>query len=807
MKPAACLLMVLILITATAASSFVHAQTSPKPIALSGIVKDSLSKEPLAFATIAVFSNTAFPDTVLHCNERGFFTVARPSASRLIVTATGYHQKALPADTLVLFPDYSILLKPQSQELKAVTVSATQPLIRREVDKLVYNTEADPESKFRSTLEILKKVPYLSLDAQGNLLLKGQSGYRILINGKPSGMMDHNAMEILKSLPASTIQSIEVYTTPPSKYDAEGLAGIINIITTRKVGEGYKGTVNLNGSAPAGGPGAGFSFTATQKKFGVELYGGANASWSPLVQTGTSRSTTGDLPTVLSVSGSSKSNNHGRYIGSQFSYEIDSLQLLTAQLNANGFTSKGSVSRLSMLEGTASLLQQYRQRNTAGGKNNGFDGSLNYQLGFKKDKSKLFTTSYRFMQYQTRNHSENVFDERVQYDDPDFNQLNNTSTQEHTGQADYIQTLKKIKLEAGVKAIFRKNESNFRTLRYMNNVFQEDPEQQNVFANHQTVLSAYNSYQLALNQWSFKAGARLEQTINQISFQSTRTKVNKTYFNLVPTLVMNRNNADGSYFNLGYSQRLKRPGINRLNPFVNRSNPDFEESGNPDLKATLLHNIDLGYGFNRKQSVNIGLSYAFAHNFDLRSSRYDPATRITYITYSNSGDIAALMLNMNLNLAITKALKTVVNGNLAHFWIESDADARLQKLKRFIYSASLNNTYTFSKDWIAGASADFYGRNIAPAQVQGTINGFIATSFSLSKNMLNRKLALSAYVNNPFTRFRTSRTEITGSNFTQTDFTEAYFRKAGISVNYKFGKLKQDIKRGKRSINNNDVAN
>ncbi|MCD2424510.1 outer membrane beta-barrel protein [Niabella pedocola] len=787
--------------------SRLRAQTPQKPAMLSGFVKDSLSKEPVAFATISVFSNAPVPDTIFHCDERGFFKVMRPAAQRLVVTAAGYHQKTVAADTVLLFPGSVIFLKPQSQELKTVTVSAARPLIRREVDKLIYNTEADPESKFRSTLEILKKVPYLSLDAQGNLLLKGQSGYRILVNGKPSGMMDHNAMEILKSLPASTIQSIEVYTTPPSKYDAEGLSGIINIITTRKIGAGYKGTLNLNGSTPTGGPGGGFSFTATHEKFGVELYGGANASRNPLVHTGTSRSTTGDVPTELTVSGTNKSNNRGRYIGSQFSYEIDSLQLLTAQLNLNGFNSNGSVSRLSMLEGTSSLLQQFRQQNTARGSNNGFDGALNYQLGFKKDKSKIFTASYRFMQYQAENRSENTFSDRVHYDIFDFNQLNNTSTQEHTGQADYIQNLKQIKLEAGVKAIFRQNGSDFHTLQYVNNAFQEDPEQQNVFTNHQTVLSAYNSYQLALKQWSFKAGARLEQTINQINFQSTHTQVNKTYFNLVPTVVINRNNTDGSYLNLGYSQRLKRPGINRMNPFVNRSNPDFEESGNPDLRATLLHNFDLSYGFNRKQSVNIGLNYAFAHNFDLRYSRYDPATRITYITYSNSGDISALVLNLNLNLAVTKALKTVINGNLAHFWIESDADAQAQKLTRFIYSASLNNTYTFPKNWVAGAAADFYGKNIAPAQVQGTVNGFIATSFSLSKTVLNHKLAFSAYINNPFTKYRSSRTEISGFNFTQADFTETYFRKAGISVNYKFGKLKQDIKRGKRGINNNDVAN
>ncbi|WP_018627696.1 outer membrane beta-barrel family protein [Niabella aurantiaca] len=774
---------------------------------VSGFVKDSLSKEPLAFATVTVFTKASVPDTVFYCNEQGFFNTPVPPAGRLAFTATGHHQKVVPVDSFGSLPEPVIYLNPQQQELKGVTVSAAKPLIRREVDKLVYNIEADPEAKFRNTLEIMKKVPFLSVDAQGNLLLKGNSSYRILINGKPSGMMDNNAVEVLKSLPAATIQSIEVYTTPPSKYDAEGLSGIINIITTKKPGQGYKGTIHISESIPTGGPGAGFSFTAVHKKLGVELYGGANISRNPPVQTGTTRTTSGDQPTLLTVSGSGKNGNDGRYIGSQFSYEIDSLQLVTAQLNANGFYSKGSASRSSALEQAGTLLQQFRQQNMVRGKNNGFDGSLNYQLGFKNNKSKLLTASYRFMQYRTGSRSENAFTDLINYDISDFNQFNNTSIQEQTGQADYIQTLKKIKLEAGVKAIFRQQKSDFHTLQYDGSFFSEDPAQQNVFVNDQKVLSAYNTYLLAIKQWSIKAGARLEQTVNHIHFQSTNTAVNNQYFNLVPAIVINRNSTGGSYINLGYNQRLKRPGINRLNPFVNRSNPDFEESGNPGLKATRLHNFDLGYGFNRKQSVNLGLSYAFAHNFDLRSSRYDPATRITYITYSNSGDIAALMLNANLNLAVTKALKTVINGNLAHFWIETDADAQSQRLTRFIYSASLNNTYTFDKNWTATASADFIGKNIAPAQVQGTVNGFIATSFSLSKDLWSDKLAVSASVNNPFTKYRSSRTEITGFNFIQTDLTETYFRKASISVRYKFGRLKQDVKRNKRGINNNDVAN
>ena len=139
--------------------------------------------------------------------------------------------------------------------------------------------------------------------------------------------------------------------------------------------------------------------------------------------------------------------------------------------------------------------------------------------------------------------------------------------------------------------------------------------------------------------------------------------------------------------------------------------------------------------------------------------------------------------------------------------MQSFVDGRVVKAQHLLYTATLSNSYSFPGDWVAGASLYIYGKNLAPAQIQGTVNGYVASNFSLSKNLLKNKLSLSAYINNPFTKFRNSRTEITSYNFTETSGSQEYFRKAGISINYRFGKLKQDIKKNKRSISNNDVSN
>lgn len=785
----------------------------PDSVTITGTVVDT-AQTPIPGTTIAATVNDSIINNT-SASESGAFNLTIPKSGKIALkfSSAGYQISIKPFSINDAVNDTinmdTIALHQETKELKGVTVTAKTPLIKQEIDKLVYNTEVDPESKFRSVLDIMRKVPYLSVDGQENLLLKGNSSYRILINGKPSGILDSDPKQFLKSLPASTIQNIEVYTTPPSKYDAEGLGGVINIITNKKIGEGYKSSVNLGYRFPVGGPELGFSFTATHKKLGVELYGGINASQTPWETTISSRNSFGADHTALTVSSESNSNYRGRRLGTQFSYEIDSLRLLTAQINFNGSNSKGNTSRFSQLFVNNSIYQQFAQASNYNDVDNGFDGGMNYQRSFKKDKSKLLTVSYQYRQYKTDKSNFNYFTDTVNYSYPNFNQYNHPFFNEHTGQLDYVQNIKKVKLEAGLKAIYRKNTSDFTTAleNIITGSYENDPTRQDFFQNEQTILSAYNTYSFSLKEWSFKAGARAEETLNNIDFRSTNTKVNSSYFNLVPAIVINKNNKNGSYFNWGYNQRLKRPGIYRMNPFINQSNPNFIETGNPNLEATTMHNFSMSYGINKKQSYNGSLSYAFMNNMDLKISRYDPDSKITYITYENSGKVAALMLDANANLAITKGLRTTINGQLAKFWIRLQDNGNITYINPVLYKFFISNAYSFEKNWTANATVYVNGRNLANAQAQGYIKGYISTSLSLSKTLIKKKLTLSAFVDNPFTKFRNNELKITSGNFVETNLWRQHFRQFGFSANYNFGKLKKDIQKNKRSINNNDIAN
>src|SRR4029077_13347907 len=169
----------------------------------------------------------------------------------------------------------TIYLKPSGKQLKEVSVVVVKPLIKRDLDGITYDVSADPETPSLSALDMMRKVPLLTVDGNDNIKLKGKANYKILINGKESALMAKNPSDVLRSMPATNIERIEVITTPPAKYDAEGLAGIINIITKKNVDQGYN--IGINGRYNTlWGPGFNLNGTLKQGKFGLSAFAGYN---------------------------------------------------------------------------------------------------------------------------------------------------------------------------------------------------------------------------------------------------------------------------------------------------------------------------------------------------------------------------------------------------------------------------------------------------------------------------------------------------------------------------------------------------
>lgn len=788
-------------------SKGVFAQTVKHDFKIQGIVADSTTKIPLDFLTVSLLSAK---DSVLKYESTkadGSFSFSNliPAKYHIRVQGIGFITKAVAADSES--GDLgTIYISKANKALKEVTVTERRQLIKQEADRITYDLQADPESKVSSVLDMMRKVPYLSVDGNDNIMLQGSASYKIFINGKPSGMVERNPKDILRSMPASTIKSIQVITNPSSKYDAEGLAGIINIITVQQADNGYHGSVNLSEKGPVGGPGAGGTFTLKQRKLGLSVLAGGNSYNTPQTTGLNTRVTTGSDATSLDQNSNQKSNSRNGYGGMELSYELDSLNLISAQFNLNGNKLTGLSDQNTFLNGTSGILQRYSLLNDNSSRGNGTDAAFNYQVGFKANKEQTLTFSYRYMNYGNDLFNDIAISNVLNYTNPDYKQSNSESLSEHTVQVDYIQPFKQIILEAGLKGIFRNNKSDFQynVLNSATGLFEPDNTRSNVFSNKQDVFAAYNTYSYNLKSWQFKAGVRVEQTVINGDFSQGSTEINQRYLNILPSVVASKKFEDRSSLSLAFSSRMQRPSITQLNPFVNRSNPSFISSGNPDLRPTTSQLLQLSYFRSGKATLNLSLGYIFFNSVIGQISSYDSLSKVTLTRFENASKGRILKTNIYFNYPFTNNWNISLNADLRHLNFYSRIDGGTLKNSGYMAYVNATSGYSFNKGWRVNVNLTMNSGGVSSAQ--GKTNGFTATSFSVNKDIVKNKLALSAAVANPFTKYRYINDKLYGTDFIQTTTSQLYFRSFTISLNYRFGKLKSELKKNKRGITNDDLV-
>jgi outer membrane receptor for ferrienterochelin and colicin len=274
-----------------------------------------------------------------------------------------------------------------------VSVTAARPLMKQEVDRLSYDVLADPESKTLTALDMIRKVPLLSVDANDAIKLRGSGNYKILLNGKESAIMARNPSDILKSMPGANIVKIEVITTPPAKYDAEGLAGIINIITKKNADQGYNIGINSNYNT-AYGARANLNFTVKQGKFGLSGFTGTGKR--PERTTAFFNQTDFlQQPSSITQNGTRFNGGTNNYVSTELSFEADSLNLLTGSFNY--YKNANTTGSNQFTQQTDNGVEtDFTTTNMGNGNFEGKDFGLNYQLGFKGNKDRLLTASYKF---------------------------------------------------------------------------------------------------------------------------------------------------------------------------------------------------------------------------------------------------------------------------------------------------------------------------------------------------------------------------------------------------------------------------
>jgi ferric enterobactin receptor len=437
--------------------------------------------------------------------------------------------------------------------------------------------------------------------------------------------------------------------------------------------------------------------------------------------------------------------------------------------------------------------------NVGDGSGSSKDFAMNYQNTARKNARQLFTASYQYSAFNNLAENRIRFSDKVNYPPSDYSQINNQRTNEHTGQIDMLMPLKNWTVAGGVKTIFRTNESRFGT---------ETNESENMlrndFFNTQNVYSVYNSFRYSTKQWGISGGFRLENTVLYVDFVSSGLSIKKDYYNWLPTLAINRKIGMHSV-GFSYMERIQRPGIYQLNPFVDRSNPLIERTGNPDLLPSVMHDLSFKYSYSGKSSVNFSAGIISIKDMLFPVIVYNPDTKVTLHSYDNVGKARLLpAISASLNRQISKKWNISMNGRWSHATVEGVVDGIKVVNSGMMYGGYLGGGYRSQKGWRWNAGVNHIGPTV---NIQELRVGFFYSSFSVNKELLKGKVIMAASVNNPFKMYRRNITEGFGPSFVQRYEQNSYFRSFKVSLNYKFGKLKNGIKKNTRNIRNDDVKN
>ena len=809
------------------------AQNTQHSYTITGVVADSTTHEgePYATLTITRADSTAKPIKQALTDIKGRFSISSSGTGSylLMVRSMGRKpmQRAYTVDATTRTIDLgTLLLQDGGNQLETVEVVAYKPLVKADVDKIAYSVEDDPEANTNTVIEMLKKVPMVTVDGQDNIRVNGNSSFKIYVNGKPNNMMTKNPKEVLKSMPASSIKKIEVITNPGPKYDAEGVGGILNIVTEGKGPEGYNAT--FSGRANNSSYGGGLYATVKQGKLTMSVNYNASSNHSPKGYTYSDRSQIGTDGTVTSSTvADGYTKGHSQWQGGdvEASYEIDTLRLITGSFSLSKFTSKRDAlnTAFSTVPATGQRLYGYRSPSHSKENWDDYSASLDYQRSFSV-KDRLLTLSYRLESSPSTSDSRYLYTDREAADDwqtfidrmRDQRMDGDENTMEHTFQIDYTTPFAKHHTwEAGVKYILRRNKSDNDRYNLGTGDKDEtyDSDNSSHYRHHNDILAAYTGYGLTLDKWSARLGLRYEHTLQKVEYLLGRgTNFHKNFDDLVPSARLGYKFSDATNLSLGYKMRINRPGIWYLNPYLDDRIPDAISQGNPNLDTEKSHAVDLQFSsYNSKLTYTLTGTYRFVNNSiesvdrlvndrDIEGLPNPTGKDVIYSSYANIGHIQYAGLMAYANWTPITNTRITLNGSVGYSHMSDGQSLRNHGWCTNI-DASLQQT--FAKTWIFNAS--YYVQTPQPT-LQGKDARYQWYNFSLSKSFMDKRLTLSAYGTNPFgKRYFCYRSETVANNFRTTSSSSWCQLYYGVSVSFRIGKLKASVKHTERTVENNDV--
>lgn len=755
-------------------------------ITYQGQVVDEATSEPIPYVTVVLVSSQS--ENVLTgttSDDLGNFSLSSDSSEAYVrITFFSYDEKRveLPSSMVGNVVNLGqITLSMAAQEIGGVEVSAEKSSMEFKLDKRVFNVGKDISSTGMGALEVLNNVPSVSVDIEGNIKLRGNSGVQILINGKPSVLSDDPA-NALGTITADMIESIEVITNPSAKYDAGGTSGILNIILKKDEKKGFNGSISVNTGWPHNHS-VGGSINYRANKVNLFTQFGAGYRSLPNYNKNENRDLTSGSSVLSNGVGYRNENFYNITLGSDF--YLNKYNTITLSGNvAYEIEQQPSETNISIYDSLDQLVSSYQRQETTDALNPKYQYDLQYKKEFKNNKEHTLQFS-SLGSYFGKTQSSDFINQAFEGTNSFRNQKTETSFYQlsQTMQLDYVNPLtKKWTLESG--AMYEMNDvgNDYAVYDEEASGYVIDSSFTNNFEYNQKVLGVYSTGAYETEKWGVKLGLRVENTDLTTVLTTTNQLNHQNFTNLFPTLHTSYKFSNKFQLQGGYSRRIFRPRLWDLNPFFNIQNNYNIRTGNPELLPEFGDSYELTSIFYwKKFMLNTSLYYLYTTNVKENITYFQDDVSIT--TPENIGVNHKIGAEANWKYTVTKWFSANGDVNYGYFNRQGEFEAQNFDFEGSQWSASVMTKFKLKGDWDLEVSGNYES---SVKTIQGRVSGFAFADLGLRKKLWKGKGVVNLAVRDMFAS-RIRETVIDQSSYYLYSFSQRG-RFVTLGFSYSFGK-------------------
>ena len=730
---------------------------------ISGFILDSQNRAPIEYATIVIKNGTEVLDGTISKKDGSFEISINPKSNYIIdISFLGYETQSIDSFEIEkgnMIALGEILLQPTQTQLEEVVLNSNISSIQSKIDRQVYAASEFSIAKGGNASDLIRNIPSISINAIGEISVRGSSGFVVLLNDKP---IQSDVQSLLNQIPANSIKNVEVITAPSAKYDAEGKAGIINILTLKNTFEGDYFQVNTLLGAPSIQD---YENAESAQRFGADItYNTVREKWN--LSTGFSFQRNdisgrreGDVYTIIG-------DKYTRFPsdGERSFDEVNYSGRLTAdyQLSENDLISLGLFAGKRTKDRTADILYyanyaiisdikyefQYYNENLRIRKSDFVLGSLDYEHNFE-NKAELTSSilyEYTLLGGPTTNRNLGHPDNSIIYQD-EYNTNDNPLYGLRINLDYKFKPLSIGTLEMGYQYRNLDHTGDFVYERKNNatQIFELIPDFSSEVNLKRSIHAGYLQFNGSFEKWVFAMGLRLENMERELNLKDKTGFLDEDYSlgftKLFPSASMNYEVNENTNIKLAYSKRIERTTTFKMNPFPEREHSETLEQGDPNLHPELIDQVEVGFNFknNNGDSFFSNIYYRNVNNLINRVNTIYNDTILNRI-YSNVGNAKAFGGELGTEFTVAKKLKTFASFNLYNYQIDGEFDKSPISSKGTIFSLNLNSTYSFSGNTFAQFNYNYLSNRIT---AQGQDSRFYSPNLTLTKRFWNNQLTAS----------------------------------------------------------------